>query len=167
MAVAASLQKSSFDSTDIVPPISVPLSSMTSLLQSFPILHISSSASPPLLSTTLNLSATMATALRPASRVLTRPTAPSQVLRQAQSIPSSVLRATASSHFHTSTARYATASGPPPSGFRLPPENKFGHVGLADKTSNYFLLGEMFRGMWILMEQFFRPPYVNITQQSI
>jgi NADH dehydrogenase (ubiquinone) Fe-S protein 8 len=29
-----------------------------------------------------------------------------------------------------------------------------------DKTSNYFLYTEMLRGMYVVMEQFFRPPYV-------
>lgn len=27
-----------------------------------------------------------------------------------------------------------------------------------DKAGNYFLLTEMFRGMYIVLEQFFRPP---------
>jgi hypothetical protein len=30
-----------------------------------------------------------------------------------------------------------------------------------DKASNYFLLTEMFRGMYVVLEQFFRPPYVS------
>ena len=30
-----------------------------------------------------------------------------------------------------------------------------------DKASNYFLLREMMRGMYVVMEQFFRPPYVE------
>lgn len=32
-----------------------------------------------------------------------------------------------------------------------------------DKASNYFLLTEMFRGMYVVMEQFFRPPYVETS----
>jgi NADH dehydrogenase (ubiquinone) Fe-S protein 8 len=27
-----------------------------------------------------------------------------------------------------------------------------------DQAGNYFLLTEMMRGMWVLLEQFFRPP---------
>lgn len=30
-----------------------------------------------------------------------------------------------------------------------------------DKASNYFLLTEMFRGMYVVLEQFFRAPYVS------
>lgn len=32
---------------------------------------------------------------------------------------------------------------------------------MMDKASNYFLLTEMFRGMYVVLEQFFRPPYVT------
>jgi NADH dehydrogenase (ubiquinone) Fe-S protein 8 len=32
-----------------------------------------------------------------------------------------------------------------------------------DKASNYFLLTEIFRGMYVVLEQFFRPPYVQIS----
>lgn len=31
-----------------------------------------------------------------------------------------------------------------------------------DKASNYFLMTEMMRGMWVVLEQFFRPPYVAL-----
>jgi NADH dehydrogenase (ubiquinone) Fe-S protein 8 len=34
-----------------------------------------------------------------------------------------------------------------------------------DKASNYFLLTEMLRGMYVVMEQFFRPPYVTSTPE--
>lgn len=30
-----------------------------------------------------------------------------------------------------------------------------------DRAANYFLMTEMMRGMYVLMEQFFRPPYVQ------
>ena len=30
---------------------------------------------------------------------------------------------------------------------------------MLDSTANLFLLTEIFRGMWIVLEQFFRPPY--------
>ena len=36
-----------------------------------------------------------------------------------------------------------------------------------DKASNYFLLTEMMRGMYIVMEQFFRPPYVVVCKRQI
>jgi NADH dehydrogenase (ubiquinone) Fe-S protein 8 len=30
-----------------------------------------------------------------------------------------------------------------------------------DKAGKYFLMTEIFRGMWVVLEQYFRPPYVN------
>ena len=98
----------------------------------------------------------MASSLRPASRLVVRPIAGSSILRQADRSP--FLRATA--QFHTSTPRNALPSGPPPQGYRLPRPKRFDegeHV--MDKASNYFLLTEMFRGMYVVLEQFFRPPY--------
>lgn len=55
---------------------------------------------------------------------------------------------------------YATPSGPPPKGFRLrpPPEWDQEKEGTFDRVGKYFLLSEMARGMYVLMEQFFRPP---------
>jgi NADH dehydrogenase (ubiquinone) Fe-S protein 8 len=32
---------------------------------------------------------------------------------------------------------------------------------LFDHAGNYFLLTELFRGMYVVLEQFFRPPYVH------
>ena len=37
----------------------------------------------------------------------------------------------------------------------------------ADKASNYFLLTEMFRGMYVVLEQFFRPPYVPVRREEM
>ena len=61
--------------------------------------------------------------------------------------------------FSTSLSR---RSGPPPAGFRLPPPKTWDQSDESslDKASKYFLLHELFRGMWVLLEQFFRPPYV-------
>ncbi|KAF7504724.1 hypothetical protein GJ744_001793 [Endocarpon pusillum] len=71
---------------------------------------------------------------------------------------SSYLRAT--SHFHTSTPLNATPYGQLPKGFRLPRPKRFDEgEGALNKAGNYFLLTEMFRGMYVVMEQFFRPPY--------
>ena len=56
---------------------------------------------------------------------------------------------------------YATPSGPPPKGFRLPAPKRWDQEeehGL-DKAGRYFMLSEMMRGMYVLLEQFFRPPY--------
>ncbi|OCK82790.1 NADH-quinone oxidoreductase [Lepidopterella palustris CBS 459.81] len=62
--------------------------------------------------------------------------------------------------FSTTSSRAATPAGPPPPGFRLAPPQKWdkGESAL-DKAAKYFLLMEMARGMWVSLEQFFRPPY--------
>lgn len=62
----------------------------------------------------------------------------------------------------TAAARrsYATPSGPPPAGFRLPKPERWDQSSESslDKAGKYFLLTEMFRGMYVVLEQFFRPP---------
>jgi NADH dehydrogenase (ubiquinone) Fe-S protein 8 len=61
--------------------------------------------------------------------------------------------------FSTTFARAATPAGPPPPGFRLPRQKKWDEgEGALDKAGKYFLLLEMFRGMYVSLEQFFRPP---------
>ena len=95
----------------------------------------------------------MASAVRLLLRVVARPQTSRHIIRS-----SAYLRAP--SQFHTSTSLNATPYGQPPKGFRLPRPKRFdeGENSL-DKASNYFLLTEMFRGMYVVMEQFFRPPY--------
>ncbi|MCJ1452776.1 hypothetical protein MMC28_003119 [Mycoblastus sanguinarius] len=63
--------------------------------------------------------------------------------------------------FTTSTFRAATPAGPPPQGFRLPRKERWdeGKESSLDKAGKYFLLTEMLRGMYVVLEQFFRPPY--------
>ena len=65
----------------------------------------------------------------------------------------------ATAHFHTSRPQHDGPDAKPPSGFRLPRPKRFyeGESAL-DKASNYFLLTEMFRGMYVVLEQYFRPP---------
>jgi len=61
--------------------------------------------------------------------------------------------------FSTTSYKAATPAGPPPPGFRLPPPKKWDeHEGVLDRAGKYFLLLEMFRGMYVALEQFFRPP---------
>jgi NADH dehydrogenase (ubiquinone) Fe-S protein 8 len=61
--------------------------------------------------------------------------------------------------FSTTFPRAATPAGPPPPGFRLPRPKRWDEENNSlDKAAKYFLLLEMFRGMYVLMEQFFRPP---------
>lgn len=63
--------------------------------------------------------------------------------------------------FSTSPFRSAIPAAPPPQGFRLPRKDRWdeGKVSSLDKAGNYFLLTEMVRGMYVVLEQFFRPPY--------
>ena len=56
---------------------------------------------------------------------------------------------------------YATPAGPPPHNFRMKklPDWET-RESTMDRAGNYFLMTEMMRGMYVLLEQFFRPPYV-------
>ena len=66
-----------------------------------------------------------------------------------------------SATFTTSSRLAALPAGPPPSGFRLPSVKRWdeGKESSLDKAGKYFLLTEMLRGMYVVLEQFFRPPY--------
>mgnify|MGYP000863846946 CR=1 FL=1 len=48
-----------------------------------------------------------------------------------------------------------------PSGFRLPRPKTWeeSKEGAVSKATKWFLLSEMFRGMWVVLEMFFRAPY--------
>ncbi|KAL9101724.1 MAG: hypothetical protein Q9163_003046 [Psora crenata] len=61
----------------------------------------------------------------------------------------------------TTTSRGATPAGAPPSNFRLPRPRRWDESkeSSLDKAGKYFLLTEMLRGMYVVLEQFFRPPY--------
>lgn len=61
----------------------------------------------------------------------------------------------------TTSRRHALPAGPPPANFRLPrpPRWNESKQSSLDKAGNYFLLTEMMRGMYVVLEQFFRPPY--------
>ncbi|KAK4574289.1 ndufs8, ubiquinone oxidoreductase 23 kd subunit [Recurvomyces mirabilis] len=62
-----------------------------------------------------------------------------------------------SHNFSTTIQRRATTEGPPPQGFRYAkPEKK---ESVMDLAGNYFLMTEMMRGMYVVLEQYFRPPY--------
>ncbi|TQS33349.1 hypothetical protein Golomagni_06311 [Golovinomyces magnicellulatus] len=56
---------------------------------------------------------------------------------------------------------YATPRGPPPKDFRTSTrtEWQFDRESTLDRLGRYFLMTEMARGMYVLLEQFFRPPY--------
>ncbi|KAF2088604.1 NADH-quinone oxidoreductase [Saccharata proteae CBS 121410] len=91
--------------------------------------------------------------------MLARPTATRSLLQLSRSHNSA--RATAAAAFSTSTRRNALPSGPPPAGFRLPQPKRWdeSQESALDKAGKYFLLTEMARGMYVVLEQFFRPPY--------
>ena len=57
---------------------------------------------------------------------------------------------------------YATPSGPPPANFRTSRkvEWTWDRESTLDRMGKFFLMTEMARGMYVLLEQFFRPPYV-------
>ena len=62
--------------------------------------------------------------------------------------------------FSSSHRQNATTQGPPPAGFRLPRPERWNEKkeSVFDQAGNYFLLTEMMRGMYVVLEQFFRPP---------
>ncbi|KAI9773331.1 MAG: hypothetical protein M1840_007546 [Geoglossum simile] len=90
----------------------------------------------------------------PASRIIL-----SQCLAS-RSRPTSLLPAP-TSRFSTSTRRAATPHGPPLVGFRLPRPERWNESkeSTLDKAGKFFLMTELFRGMYVVLEQFFRPPY--------
>lgn len=57
---------------------------------------------------------------------------------------------------------YATPNGPPPVKFRKSERMEFAWEKdtMLDRLGKYFLMTEMARGMYLLLEQYFRPPYV-------
>ncbi len=62
--------------------------------------------------------------------------------------------------FSSSAFRAATPAAPPPQGFRLPTKERWDErkESSLDNAGKYFLMTEMFRGMYVVLEQFFRPP---------
>ncbi|KAL6866443.1 ndufs8, ubiquinone oxidoreductase 23 kd subunit [Amphichorda felina] len=59
------------------------------------------------------------------------------------------------------TRGYATPKGPPPANFRTSQRVEWAWEkdSTLDRLGKYFLMTEMARGMYVLLEQFFRPPY--------
>lgn len=73
--------------------------------------------------------------------------------------------ATTAAAFSTTSRQNATTNGAPPANFRPARPLRYDERkdSVFDQAGNYFLLTEMFRGMYVVLEQFFRPPYVNTT----
>jgi NADH dehydrogenase (ubiquinone) Fe-S protein 8 len=55
---------------------------------------------------------------------------------------------------------YATPHGPPPKGFRMARSKRWDdeEESTLDRAGRFFLMTEMFRGMYVALEQYFRPP---------
>lgn len=91
--------------------------------------------------------------------------APKSVLRLVASHRPTVLSSTlrplgSTANFSSSVRRPALPSGPPQPGFRLDPPKRWDQSdeSAIDKAGKYFLMSEIFRGMYVVLEQFFRPP---------
>lgn len=70
--------------------------------------------------------------------------------------------------FSTSSMRSATPYGPPQPNFRPQPAKQWDEgESSIDKATKYFLMSEIFRGMYVVLEQFFRPPYVYLPCHSL
>lgn len=90
-----------------------------------------------------------------------------QLVRTAASAPGSaaaaraaIVRTMVQRQQQQQTRGYATPRGPPPRDFRLSKrvEWHWDRDSTLDKMGKFFLLSEMARGMYVLLEQFFRPP---------
>ena len=90
-----------------------------------------------------------------------RPFPPSSILRN----PPCRRTPATTAFFSNGPIRPATSHGPPPQGFRLQTPKRWdeGSESSLDKAGRYFLLTEMLRGMYVVLEQFFRPPYVALS----
>lgn len=89
------------------------------------------------------------------------PSAVSLAARQTALVraPSALLRTTPA-QLLVARRTYATPAGPPPKNFRLRPPTTWDQEkeSTIEKVGKYFLMTEMLRGMYVLLEQFFRPP---------
>ncbi|KAF2664792.1 NADH-quinone oxidoreductase [Microthyrium microscopicum] len=104
----------------------------------------------------------LARAVRPhnGSHGLTRAVASATSLPQSN-ITTRSFTQTSIAQFSTSSPQQATPSGPPPHGFRVPPPKRWDEETetTMDKTGRHFLHSELLRGMYVVLEQMFRPPY--------
>jgi NADH dehydrogenase (ubiquinone) Fe-S protein 8 len=77
-----------------------------------------------------------------------------------QAATRNAFRPAATASLSTTLRQNATTEGAPPAGFRMPPPTRWNEKkeSIVDQAGNYFLLTEMMRGMYVVLEQFFRPP---------
>jgi len=102
--------------------------------------------------------AAMSTPRTISALVRARPTSATAFLARSAFRP-----ATTAAAFSTTSRTSASGVGAPPANFRPARPLRFDEKkdSLFDHAGNYFLLTEMFRGMYVVLEQFFRPPYVH------
>ena len=95
-----------------------------------------------------------------------RPTSATAFLARSAFRPATTTAAAAA--FSTTSRTSASGVGAPPANFRPARPLRFDEKkdSLFDHAGNYFLLTEMFRGMYVVLEQFFRPPYVYFTHPA-
>ena len=108
-----------------------------------------------------DITATMA-AHHPVTRLtLSNLAQPCQIARTAGRLTTRPFATTSYRPLTQTIQRKATPAGPPPSNFRLPRPQRWDESKETslDKAGKYFLLTEMMRGMYVVLEQFFRPPY--------
>ncbi|KAI9149978.1 NADH-ubiquinone oxidoreductase 23 kDa subunit [Paramyrothecium foliicola] len=98
-------------------------------------------------------------AMAPAMTATTR-TAAMMVRRQMAQQPSTPFMA-AAMRLQAQQRGYATPNGPPPANFRTSKRVEWAgdQDSTLDRIGKFFLMTEMARGMYVLLEQFFRPPY--------
>ena len=84
----------------------------------------------------------------------------STAILHASRLQSRAARPVATALFSTSVPRPATPAGVSPTQLRVnrPPRWDEEEESTLDKASKYFLMTEIFRGMYVVLEQFFRPP---------
>ncbi|KAF7562926.1 hypothetical protein G7046_g1183 [Stylonectria norvegica] len=144
--------------------IVIPLSNFPSPNDSTTSKHPSILASPPRLALQVAQLAPEANCPRHPSRRTTLAMAPALQASTAMLARRPLPRAAAlvaSRVLATQQRSYATPNGPPPANFRTSKrvEWVWDKDNTLDRMGKFFLMTEMARGMYVLLEQFFRPPY--------
>lgn len=100
--------------------------------------------------------------MAPALQATTAMLARRQLPRAAASSSSAALIAARMLVARQASRGYATPNGPPPANFRTSRKVTWtwDNESTLDRMGKFFLMTEMARGMYLLLEQFFRPPYV-------
>lgn len=120
--------------------------------------HITTTTTASPLSLRSSYTAAMSAPRNITALVRARPTSATAFLARSAFRP-----ATTAAAFSTTSRTSASGVGAPPANFRPARPLRFNEKkdSLFDHAGNYFLLTELFRGMYVVLEQFFRPPYVR------